>query len=446
MEKHILLPKLLGRIANDFYPENCVYSNEPLRSGSPRRYNTHPCWLKEFRVSFLIPFPFASGVDTSLAFTLFDLFLSRSMISSPLFLVLLLSDFFPSLPVLWRRNGWNFCIDIDSDSHCYLLTLHWDFFTGRLLSSLSAKAFSDSSSCSSFSSRVYLLLFFSTLTLTVCPFDLICRSVGSILPDNSNCYTLEVSHHGFYDKSAPFGQRIIPYTEEGCMTPSLPVFHFIPSLFPTKSKKAVKEGSFELWKRIVDSFLFVPVSCLPFSFLSCYFDPWSRCSYRSLYKERAVKTSVVSCVTHWKFAARTPLASWQTTSGFSIHFFLQHHLSVKPSLFLSFFPCLPFPVFLSLSFFLVSSSFLLSLPLDMKLGENLGMALAHSYLMIGVIPGTQDLASYFSSSRGLTGVATSGASSSNTTSIDSLSQVVKALDTAAFNSLSIRPRERKYKQ
>ena len=79
MEKHILLPKLLGRIANDFYPENCVYSNEPLRSGSPRRYNTHPCWLKEFRVSLrvslLIPVPLASGVDTSLAVTFFDLFL-----------------------------------------------------------------------------------------------------------------------------------------------------------------------------------------------------------------------------------------------------------------------------------------------------------------------------------------------------------------------------------
>ena len=38
MERHVLLPKLLGRIAGDFYPENCVYSNEPLRSGSPRRF------------------------------------------------------------------------------------------------------------------------------------------------------------------------------------------------------------------------------------------------------------------------------------------------------------------------------------------------------------------------------------------------------------------------
>lgn len=105
-----------------------------------------------------------------------------------------------------------------------------------------------------------------------------------------------------------------------------------------------------------------------------------------------------------------------------------------------------FLVFLFLSLFSCLASLSLpcfSLSLDMKLGENLGMALAHSYLMIGVIPGTQDLAQYFSSSRGLTGAATPGSSSSNTTSIDSLSQ---ALDTASFNSLSIRPRERKYKQ
>jgi hypothetical protein len=80
----------------------------------------------------------------------------------------------------------------------------------------------------------------------------------------------------------------------------------------------------------------------------------------------------------------------------------------------------------------------------MKLGENLGMALAHSYLMIGVIPWTEDLADYFSSpSRSTAGVSST---SSNTTSTESLSQVVKALDASSFNSLSIRPRERKYKQ
>lgn len=37
MEKHLLLPKLLSKITSDFDPENCVYANEPLRSGTPIR-------------------------------------------------------------------------------------------------------------------------------------------------------------------------------------------------------------------------------------------------------------------------------------------------------------------------------------------------------------------------------------------------------------------------
>lgn len=40
MEKHLLLPKLLGKITPDFDPENCVYANEPLRPGTPIRYGT----------------------------------------------------------------------------------------------------------------------------------------------------------------------------------------------------------------------------------------------------------------------------------------------------------------------------------------------------------------------------------------------------------------------
>ena len=42
MEKHLLLPKLLGKIAPDFHPENCVYANEPLRPGTPTRYSLPP--------------------------------------------------------------------------------------------------------------------------------------------------------------------------------------------------------------------------------------------------------------------------------------------------------------------------------------------------------------------------------------------------------------------
>lgn len=38
MEKHVLFPKLLARIADDFYPENCIYSSEPLRTGTLRRW------------------------------------------------------------------------------------------------------------------------------------------------------------------------------------------------------------------------------------------------------------------------------------------------------------------------------------------------------------------------------------------------------------------------
>ena len=50
MEKHLLLPKLLGKITPDFDPENCVYANEPLRSGTPTRYSVtrhsrFPCFL-----------------------------------------------------------------------------------------------------------------------------------------------------------------------------------------------------------------------------------------------------------------------------------------------------------------------------------------------------------------------------------------------------------------
>lgn len=41
MEKHLLLPKLIGKITPDFDPENCVYANEPLRSGTPIRYSAH---------------------------------------------------------------------------------------------------------------------------------------------------------------------------------------------------------------------------------------------------------------------------------------------------------------------------------------------------------------------------------------------------------------------
>lgn len=42
MEKHLLLPKLLGKITPDFDPENCVYANEPLRPGTPIRYSVSP--------------------------------------------------------------------------------------------------------------------------------------------------------------------------------------------------------------------------------------------------------------------------------------------------------------------------------------------------------------------------------------------------------------------
>lgn len=43
----------------------------------------------------------------------------------------------------------------------------------------------------------------------------ICRGLGSILTEKTNSYTLQVSHHGFYDSST-FGYRVIPYTEERC--------------------------------------------------------------------------------------------------------------------------------------------------------------------------------------------------------------------------------------
>ena len=52
MERHLLLPKLLGRISKDFYAENCVYSNEPLRSGSARRY---VCWFIADFIPHLLP-------------------------------------------------------------------------------------------------------------------------------------------------------------------------------------------------------------------------------------------------------------------------------------------------------------------------------------------------------------------------------------------------------
>ena len=77
----------------------------------------------------------------------------------------------------------------------------------------------------------------------------------------------------------------------------------------------------------------------------------------------------------------------------------------------------------------------------MKLGQNLATALAQSYLMIGVIPWTQDLADYFSSQHSSRGLSASTASSSDTTSTDSLSQQTQVVrDASSF----IRPR--KYKQ
>ncbi|KAI1280518.1 Cytosolic carboxypeptidase 6 [Halotydeus destructor] len=37
MERHVLLPKLLSKIAHDFYIESTVYASVPLTSGTPRR-------------------------------------------------------------------------------------------------------------------------------------------------------------------------------------------------------------------------------------------------------------------------------------------------------------------------------------------------------------------------------------------------------------------------
>lgn len=37
-ERHVLFPKLLSKIAPDFYLDNCMYQSDPLKSGTPRRY------------------------------------------------------------------------------------------------------------------------------------------------------------------------------------------------------------------------------------------------------------------------------------------------------------------------------------------------------------------------------------------------------------------------
>lgn len=88
---------------------------------------------------------------------------------------------------------------------------------------LSERQFIASSSWRSLSCVIPLASWSSSCLDSFCSLLLRCisRCIGSIFPDNSNCYTLEVSHHGFYDKST-FGHKIIPYSEERCMTPSIP--------------------------------------------------------------------------------------------------------------------------------------------------------------------------------------------------------------------------------
>ena len=55
MERHVLFPKLLSKIAaSNFYLDNCMYQSEPLKSGTPRRLVLSSCP----RSSSFLSFPF----------------------------------------------------------------------------------------------------------------------------------------------------------------------------------------------------------------------------------------------------------------------------------------------------------------------------------------------------------------------------------------------------
>ena len=71
-----------------------------------------------------------------------------------------------------------------------------------------------------FSWCAYLLLTWFALSLSLSHPLFNARAIGSIFSEKSNCYTLNVSAHGFYNKST-FGHQLIqPYTEERCKLPS----------------------------------------------------------------------------------------------------------------------------------------------------------------------------------------------------------------------------------
>lgn len=138
MERHVLFPKLLSKIADDFYIENTSYGSEPLRPGTPRRY------------------------------------LRRKVLEAKESILLELSLFSVHLP---RCLGSIFGV----------------FGSGEAADVLSRAT---------------------------------AGSGGDESSTTTNCYTLQVSYHGYYDKST-LGQRVIPYTAERCIYSLLPpiLFH-----------------------------------------------------------------------------------------------------------------------------------------------------------------------------------------------------------------------------